>query len=106
MTGEQTVARFLNSDENLQIVTEGPGARCPSCGYPERHRVYEMVANSDVPVLIADGCPACETERRDVSQRCRECGEGKHGACNGTALVDEGHDVLEVDCICASGGHA
>jgi hypothetical protein len=40
-----------------------------------------------------------------TGQRCRECTEGKHGACNGVALVDDGHDVLEVDCICADGGH-
>lgn len=38
-------------------------------------------------------------------QECRECSEGKHGACNHTALVDDGHNILEVDCICASGGH-
>jgi glutaredoxin-like protein NrdH len=36
---------------------------------------------------------------------CRECTEGKHGACNGIALVDEGLDVLQVDCICASQNH-
>ncbi|MDR7113902.1 hypothetical protein J2X03_003804 [Microbacterium trichothecenolyticum] len=41
-------------------------------------------------------------------QVCRECspiGGAKHGACNGVALVDEGLEVLEVDCLCASGNH-
>ncbi|MDQ7877335.1 hypothetical protein Q9R08_05025 [Microbacterium sp. QXD-8] len=38
---------------------------------------------------------------RDEPQMCRECTEGKHGACNRVALVDDGQDVLEVDCICA-----
>jgi hypothetical protein len=42
----------------------------------------------------------------ESTQVCRECTEGKCGACNGTALVDDGFDVLEVDCICASGGHS
>ena len=40
-----------------------------------------------------------------TGQQCRECTEGKHGACNGVALVDEGLDVIEVDCICASQNH-
>ena len=40
-----------------------------------------------------------------ATQDCRECQERKHGACNGVALIDEGHEVLEVDCICASQGH-
>lgn len=44
------------------------------------------------------------TEDRSRSH-CRECQEGKHGACNGTALVDDGFDVVEVDCICASQSH-
>jgi hypothetical protein len=41
-----------------------------------------------------------------TGQRCRECGEGKHGACNGVALVDDGMNILEVDCICESECHA
>ena len=52
---EQIVARFVNSEGNVQLVTDGPGARCPECGYPERHRVY---GNASAPV--ADGCPSCE----------------------------------------------
>lgn len=42
-----------------------------------------------------------ERDRAD----CRECAEGKCGACNGTALIDDGMDVVEVDCICASQNH-
>lgn len=38
-------------------------------------------------------------------QVCRECAETKHGACDGTALVDDGHDLVSVDCLCAAGGH-
>lgn len=41
-----------------------------------------------------------------ATQDCRECQEGKHGACNGEALVDDGMNILSVDCLCASGGHA
>jgi hypothetical protein len=40
----------------------------------------------------------------EPARRCRECAESKHGACNGEALIDDGRDVLTVDCICASGG--
>lgn len=37
--------------------------------------------------------------------QCRDCGEGKHGACTGTALVEDGNDILEVDCLCAAANH-
>ena len=47
---------FMNSDGNGQVVTDDA---CPSCGYPERHRVYR----GDSTELIADGCPACEVSR-------------------------------------------
>jgi hypothetical protein len=37
---------------------------------------------------------------------CRDCKEGKHGACNGSALVrTEDDDVDEVDCECTADGH-
>lgn len=47
---------FINSQGNGQVVTED---RCPTCGYPERHRIYA----GDSMDLIADGCPSCETSR-------------------------------------------
>jgi hypothetical protein len=40
-----------------------------------------------------------------TGQVCRDCCEGKCGACVGTALVDDGNDVIEVDCICGSQNH-
>lgn len=54
---EERVTWFINSDGNFQVVTDGEGARCPECGYPERHRIF---TGSD---LIADGCPSCEAPR-------------------------------------------
>lgn len=58
---EVLVARFLNSDGHWQIVTDGPDATCPTCGYPERHRIYDVkVATA---TLIADGCPSCDKSR-------------------------------------------
>jgi hypothetical protein len=38
--------------------------------------------------------------------KCRDCEEGKHGACNGEALVEfENGDVSEVQCWCADVAH-
>lgn len=62
MTSDEVlVARFLNSDCHWQIVTDGPDATCPTCGYPERHRIYDV--RIDTEKLITDGCPSCEASR-------------------------------------------
>ncbi|MGX1931712.1 hypothetical protein [Microbacterium resistens] len=58
---EHIVAHFWNSEDRYQVVTDGPDATCPTCGYPERHRVYED--RDDSLTLLADGCPSCETSR-------------------------------------------
>lgn len=58
---ETIVTTFTNSNGDVQIVTDGAGAKCPTCGYPERHRI--MRATDDGLDLIADGCPSCETPR-------------------------------------------
>lgn len=58
---EEIIARFLNSEAHWQIVTDGPDATCPTCGYPERHRVYGVDVETES--LLADGCPSCETSR-------------------------------------------
>jgi hypothetical protein len=36
---------------------------------------------------------------------CRDCAEGKHGACIGSAYVENGPDVDEVECGCTADGH-
>lgn len=59
--GEQIVTYFVNSGGDLQVVTEGENARCPRCGYPERHRIYAPPYRAET--LTADGCPSCETSR-------------------------------------------
>jgi hypothetical protein len=43
----------------------------------------------------------------DVAPVCRECDEGKHGACDGSALVEVGAegDVQSVPCGCAGADH-
>ena len=64
-TDEEIVTRFVNSAGALQVVTDGPDATCPTCGYPERHRIIEIAAEL---TMIADGCPSCETPR-DVEIR-------------------------------------
>ena len=65
---ECLVTHFWNSADRYQLVTDGPEATCPTCGYPERHRLYEDAEQQpDPPVLslklVADGCPSCETSR-------------------------------------------
>lgn len=40
----------------------------------------------------------------DLAPVCRECAEGKHGACTGIALVD-GDDVEEHPCGCSRVDH-
>lgn len=81
---ENIVTHFWNSEDLYQVVTDGPDAECPECGYPERHRVYEDA--NETLTLIADGCPSCETSRmprpadsshdRDRLGICRRCGQG------------------------------
>lgn len=36
---------------------------------------------------------------------CRDCSEGKHGACIGSAHVERGEEIDEVDCMCTADGH-
>jgi hypothetical protein len=63
-TDEEIVTRFVNSAGELQVVTEGPDATCPTCGYPERHRLIEIAREL---TMIADGCPSCETSRMSAA---------------------------------------
>lgn len=43
----------------------------------------------------------------DVAPVCRDCSEGKHGACIGTAFVEVSDDIApeEVDCGCSKAAH-
>ncbi len=36
---------------------------------------------------------------------CRDCTEGKHGACIGSAHVERGDEIDEVACQCTAEGH-
>lgn len=36
---------------------------------------------------------------------CRDCSEGKHAACIGSAYVERGAELEEVDCGCTADGH-
>lgn len=46
---------------------------------------------------------------RDVTAQdlpiCKDCAEGKHGACIGSAFVENGPDLDEVECRCTKAGH-
>ncbi len=59
---EHRIFEGINSTGEYQIVTDGPGAKCPTCGYPERHRIFQVGPDRE-PLLTADGCPSCETSR-------------------------------------------
>ena len=63
---ETPVVSFMNSNGHWQVVSDGPAAKCPTCGYPERHRIFTFAPDSE-PVLTDDGCPSCETSRMPVS---------------------------------------
>lgn len=41
----------------------------------------------------------------DLAPMCRDCAEGKHTACIGSAFVERGPDVDEVECGCSRAGH-
>jgi hypothetical protein len=41
---------------------------------------------------------------RDVPV-CQDCSQGKHGACIGSAFVENGPDLDEVACRCTADGH-
>lgn len=60
----------------------------------------------DFPVLD----PATAAQVRavhafDIAPLCRDCSEGKHSACIGSAFVERGPDVDEVECTCDKSGH-
>lgn len=42
----------------------------------------------------------------ELAAVCRECAETKHAACDGTALIEDGSEVLAVDCLCAKQEHS
>lgn len=72
---ETHVTTFTNSDGDVQLVTDGPGAECPACGYPERHRIIRATVGigHDAFVVVQDGCPSCEAPH--ANNRLRQ-GEG------------------------------
>ncbi|WP_137843835.1 hypothetical protein [Microbacterium sp. 2FI] len=41
----------------------------------------------------------------DAAPVCRDCSEGKHGACIGSAFIERGPDIDEVECGCSRVGH-
>lgn len=45
--------------------------------------------------------------RFDLAPMCRDCSEGKHGACIGSTFVETAADVApdEVECGCSKAGH-
>jgi len=42
----------------------------------------------------------------DVAPLCRDCKEGKHTACIGSAFVERGEEIDEVECGCERVQHA
>lgn len=41
----------------------------------------------------------------DLAPSCRDCREGKHGACIGSAFVERGSEIDEVECQCSKADH-
>lgn len=102
-----TACAWFATDRPCGLAAERPGQPCRDCGRE---------------LLVGEAaCPSCWTSVKGIERRvasslegtsdagefaaCRECSEKKHGACNGTALIDDGQDVLAVDCLCAAADH-
>lgn len=66
-------------------------------------------ANDAAADARAAGLPVAHEFDRDVPAQgvaiCKDCAEGKHGACIGSAFVENGPDLDEVDCRCTAAGH-
>lgn len=60
----------------------------------------ERMVHEDPPNLVEHGFDV------DLPRAvCRDCGEGKHGACIGSAYVERDGDIDEVACTCTADGH-
>jgi hypothetical protein len=62
-----------------------------------------MKFEADFPALVS----SVAAHRFDVLPSCRDCLEGKHGACIGSTFVEVADDVApdEVECVCSKVGH-
>lgn len=78
---------------------------------PENARALaaELVAAADlVEAAFRKDFPAlAEVPMFDVAPVCRDCAEGKHGACIGSTFVETTDDVApdEVECGCSKVSH-
>lgn len=62
----------------------------------------ERMVREDHPNLVEHGF---DVDLLPSSAICRDCAEGKHGACIGSAFVERGDELDEVDCGCTADGH-
>ena len=60
----------------------------------------ERMVHEDHPNLVEHGFDV------DLPRAvCRDCSEGKHGACIGSAYVERDGEIDEVACTCTADGH-
>ena len=46
-----------------------------------------------------------DVDLQAVRAICRDCSEGKHGACIGSAYAEHDGEIVEVACACTADGH-
>lgn len=55
--------------------------------------------------LTADLAHETVAHEFDLAPICPDCRDGKHGACIGSAFIENGPEVDETDCGCEKAGH-
>ncbi|MEV8023687.1 hypothetical protein [Microbacterium sp. NPDC080220] len=76
----------------------------------ERLGLDLLAAAEDARRMLAEDRAAADADQAvhgfDVDPViCRDCREGKHGACIGSAHVERGDEIDEVACQCPADGH-
>lgn len=60
----------------------------------------------DRPEMAVHGFDVDVTPEADpIPAVCKDCSEGKHGACIGSAYIEVLEEICEVDCGCTAVGH-
>lgn len=62
----------------------------------------ERMVHEDHPNLAEHGF---DVDLQAVRAICRDCSEGKHGACIGSAYAERDGEIVEVACACTADGH-
>jgi hypothetical protein len=109
-----TAATLKAQQDQREPVTHGFDRDVPLLGFSrERIGTVSEVISTDEGVEIRGRIDPISARQLGIVQPlsvsiedphiCRDCAEGKHGACNGEALVDQAGEVVSVSCGCSHG---